>query len=326
MFGHISKRWSHFRKLPYLDTADLAFQKTAPKSYSKLLVDNSPVFLNIHGILGSKAMFRSIDKALVENFNSDVYSIDLRNHGASPRAFPYDYITLTKDIIKFIQTHIGPDRPVNITGFSAGGKLGLLSTLSDHVNINKCISVDLPPYYTPELDSILMDNYDLIMKILRKDIEIRKDSPCWKKQVSELFKNLSVNDPNTTALYFSNGFLSNPNNNNNNNNNGQAINDWGDMHIKYSIPLEGMPNFIDEVKAWPDLNSKSIQSEGLFKSRTEKSILLLRGIKSDFIGNNIDMIKPTFPNSSVHAFDSGHNILFEKSKEATEVIVDFFRD
>lgn len=62
-----------------------------------------------------------------------------------------------------------------------GGKIALLTTLYKNINIRKCISIDLPPYETPELDPMILQNYDLIMRIIRRDVKILRGSQLAEK-------------------------------------------------------------------------------------------------------------------------------------------------
>ncbi|EDO17327.1 hypothetical protein Kpol_1062p36 [Vanderwaltozyma polyspora DSM 70294] len=322
------KRFMHSKILPISNTVDLSFSKISP---GNLVIPNEytskPAIVNIHGILGSKMMFCSLSRELANVLQTDVYSLDLRNHGTSPRAGPFDYLTMTRDIIYFIKKHIGNKRPINILGFSAGGKLGLLTTLSKEINVRKCISIDLPPYYTPEMDPILVDNYNLIMEILNEDIKIQKGSKNWKVKVQKLFNKLPVNIASNggPAFYFSSGFLSLKGNDLELRDSlPHRKNPDISKYIEYYIPLQSMPDFIEELKKWPDLNSSRMEMEKL-DSKTNKPVLFLKGKKSFFINENYDLLKNSFPNAQVHEFDSGHNIMFEKPRESTETIINFFQ-
>ena len=84
-----------------------------------------------------------------------------------------------------------------------GGKIALLTTLYKNINIRKCISIDLPPYETPELDPMILQNYDLIMRIIRSDVKILRGSPSWQKKFLSFSKVWNVIRGNVVELWHS---------------------------------------------------------------------------------------------------------------------------
>lgn len=198
-------RVAHNKALPYKRIVDLSFHRTRlPSDVSSLIkFEQRPAIINIHGLLGSHVMFHSLNKLLSRKLDADIFSVDVRNHGISPKAIPYDYTTLTNDLIYFIETHIGLERPIYLLGFSMGGKIALLTTLYKNINIRKCISIDLPPYETPELDPMILQNYDLIMRIIRRDVKILRGSPSWQKKFLSFSKVWNVIRGNVVELWHS---------------------------------------------------------------------------------------------------------------------------
>ena len=87
--------------LPYKKIVQLSFHRTrlpsdvlSPKTFKQ-----RPAIVNIHGLLGSHVMFHSFNKFLSRKIDADIFSVDVRNHGISPKALPYDYATLTLSLI-----------------------------------------------------------------------------------------------------------------------------------------------------------------------------------------------------------------------------------
>lgn len=316
------KRFFSTKSIPTKAVVDLAFQCLKP---TKSVGNSSsrPVLINIHGIFGSSGMFRSLSRPLADRLGMDVYSIDLRNHGDSPWAFPYDFMTNAKDVIHFVKTHIGSDRPVNFLGFSIGGKIGLLSTLCDQINVEKCISLDLPPYETPKLDSVVIQNYALIMKIINREIKIKRGSPDWKQVLLGYFQALPANITNNgdPSLYFANGFYRVRRNN-------VPLEDSHgpdeDPYIDYYLPLKQFPALLNTVKGWPNLHGKE-NSEGIFQTSTPRSVLFMRAMKSDFIKDDYSLLREPFPNAIVREFDTGHNMTVEEPQKTTKCIIDYLQ-
>ncbi|GAV51045.1 hypothetical protein ZYGR_0AD02280 [Zygosaccharomyces rouxii] len=168
------KRFLHHGKIPLNSIVDLAFHHQPPPNPVSHVVNSRPAIINIHGIFGSRRLFRPFSKPLANALNTDVYSVDLRNHGDSPIAQPFNYVSFTKDVIHFIKKHIGDKRPVQLIGFSLGAKVALLATLCSQINASKCIAIDAPPYETVAVDSVLVENYELITKIINQEIKIEK--------------------------------------------------------------------------------------------------------------------------------------------------------
>lgn len=320
------KRFLHSKALPRKSVVDLAFNHVKPSyEVSNIHLQSRPAIVNIHGIFGSRNMFRSISKQLADKLDMDVYSVDLRNHGESPWAVPYDFITLSKDVIQFIKRRIGAERPVNLLGFSIGGKIALLTTLCEQVNIKKCISIDLPPYETPKLDPVVIENYGLIMKIINREIKIEKGSPNWKQVLLGYFKALPANMVNNgdPSLYFANGFFCVKKN-------GEPLDPHkphkgnDDQFIDYYLPLEQFPDILDSVKRWPDLHGQE-NKDGSLQTSTDRSVLFMRALQSEFIKDDYSLLKKSFPNAQVREFNTGHNMTVEQPKETFKCIVDYFK-
>ncbi|CDO93352.1 unnamed protein product [Kluyveromyces dobzhanskii CBS 2104] len=173
------------------EVVDLAYSHTCAQSGANSV---GPALITLHGLFGSKSHFKPLARSLASHLKADVYSVDLRNHGDSPMAKPYDYLTLSKDVIHFVKTQIGLERPIQMIGFSIGGKVALISALSNECNIRGCISIDIPPYRTPVFDSILVENYKTIVRILNGNdgLVIKKGETDWKKKCSKASKPTSA--------------------------------------------------------------------------------------------------------------------------------------
>lgn len=312
---------SKVKGLEVRDVVSLAFHHVKPRL---LRVHpppwrDKPAIINLHGLFGSHIMYHSLNRIMVEKFKTDIYSLDLRNHGNSPRAAPYDYLTMTNDILQFVRDNIyneTPGRPLYFVGFSLGGRLSLLSTLSRQLNVKKCISIDLPPYSIPKLDDHFTENTDLIKKIASREIKIERGTSDWKSKVLTLFKEAPINNSpsgQNLALYFANGFIS-----------VKANNDRSlpsrDQYIDYSIPVQFMPHLEEEVKRWPE---RKELNPLMFRYKSEVPTLFMKGLKSEFIKKDYSLLKENFPRSTVKEFNCGHNILMDCPKESTETIIDF---
>ncbi|SCW00967.1 LAFE_0D02102g1_1 [Lachancea fermentati] len=309
----IFKRYLH-RSLSYSPLVELAFSHFKPQEKNA----QKPAILMLHGLFGCRKNFHFVGKALSSDLNTDVYSVDLRNHGQSPLAKPYDYITLTKDVIHFIERQMGPETPVYIVGFSLGGRVGLLSSLSKKVNIKKCISVDMPPYPLSSLDAVLVQNYNKMMEIETRTVKIRKGTRKWRDEVLKEFRNVPANKSNQVALYFASGFLQVKNNDRE-----DKLSRDADEYINYSMPLLEMPDLFQKVMEWPDI-TKLNRDE--FSSVSRSRVLFMRALKSPFISSDYSLLSKHYPNCTVEEFDTGHVLIGEAPKKFYQQTLAFCLD
>lgn len=69
-----------------------------------------PPLIVCHGLFGQKTNWNSVAKALQRKLGSVIYTLDLRNHGASPRANTMTYADHAVDIMDFIKSKQEEDR------------------------------------------------------------------------------------------------------------------------------------------------------------------------------------------------------------------------
>ena len=117
--------------------------------------DGSPLLV-LHGFLGSLDNWRAMSKRLAQH--NRVYSIDLRNHGASPHAPVMNYRVMAEDLREFFTDH--DLSSAHLLGHSMGGKVAMQFALNFPTQIEKLSIVDIAPRaYAPEhrplLDALL---------------------------------------------------------------------------------------------------------------------------------------------------------------------------
>ncbi|SSD58571.1 uncharacterized protein SCODWIG_00332 [Saccharomycodes ludwigii] len=278
------------------------------------------------------------NKHLSRNLNTDVYSIDLRNHGDSPRALPYDNLTLSKDVSEFILKQIvpnyGPNRKVSLVGYSLGGRIAMLTCLHRKVTpyLHKLISVDIPPKAMPALTDEIVVNYLAIMEILNagqqylqhkvtESVEhhkiphlILKDSKNqWKSKVLNHFKKINSRNP-SMSYYFSNGFTSY-----------SANNDLSlGYPILYDIPLLNMPDYLSEIVKWPNLYVPPYNHDYIIHQKCQIPTLFIKALKSPFIPReHYQSLGAEFKNYRVVEINTTHNVIGERPKEFVKIVTDF---
>ncbi len=108
-------------------------------SYSEF-GDGPPVIL-LHGLLGSRSNMNTVAKSLSDRFR--VFTLDLRNHGASFHDATMTYAAMVADLITFMDTcNI---QAAAVAGHSMGGKCAMQAALNFPDRISKLVVVDIAP-------------------------------------------------------------------------------------------------------------------------------------------------------------------------------------
>jgi esterase len=112
--------------------------------------------LILHGFLGSSDNWRSVSKRLGNQFK--VYTLDLRNHGASPHSEIMSYAVMCQDILEFMDDHKLPS--VFLLGHSMGGKVAMQCAVDFPNRVEKLVIIDIaprtyPPTHRPILNAAL---------------------------------------------------------------------------------------------------------------------------------------------------------------------------
>ena len=112
---------------------------TLELSYTE--VGSGPPLVILHGLFGSSRNWTTIAKQLGETHR--VFSVDLRNHGASPWSETMDYREMADDVRAFLERHGLED--ATILGHSMGGKTAMLLALDHGPWVGCLIVVDIAP-------------------------------------------------------------------------------------------------------------------------------------------------------------------------------------
>ncbi len=103
-----------------------------------------PVFI-LHGLFGSGRNWSSISRQLANDYS--VFSIDLRNHGASGHADSMNYTEMAMDIVELAR-QLGVEN-VGLIGHSMGGKTAMVASLLYPELVNKLVVIDIAPVNYP---------------------------------------------------------------------------------------------------------------------------------------------------------------------------------
>ncbi|MGA3012464.1 MAG: alpha/beta fold hydrolase [Bacteroidales bacterium] len=141
------------------------------KLFFRHMGQGNPVII-LHGLLGLSDNWVSFGRQLSTDF--EIFIPDLRNHGQSPHDPVFNFPSLVKDLLDFIND-LGLKR-LNLIGHSLGGKTAMSFALEYPDRINKLVVVDIAPRKYPsnlehELLIDAMLKVDLTLAHSRSDIE-----------------------------------------------------------------------------------------------------------------------------------------------------------
>ncbi len=119
--------------------------------------EGTPIII-LHGLFGASDNWMSIGKLLAENHK--VYLLDLRNHGNSIKSTAFDYDTMAKDVITFIEKH-QIESPI-ILGHSMGGKVAMNLAVEYPEKISKLIIADIGPKAYPVHHQVILEGLSAI--------------------------------------------------------------------------------------------------------------------------------------------------------------------
>lgn len=101
---------------------------------------DAPPLVIAHGLYGSGRNWGVIARRLADR--RDVVTVDLRNHGASPRIASQSYPEMAADLAEVIQSLGGR---ADLLGHSMGGKAAMLLALTEGALVRKLLVADIAP-------------------------------------------------------------------------------------------------------------------------------------------------------------------------------------
>lgn len=109
-------------------------------SYTEFGEASDPPVMIVHGLYGSGRNWSVIAKRLSTDMR--VITVDLRNHGFSPRAETHSYEDLACDLAALI-AHLGG--AVHLVGHSMGGKAAMTLALTQPEKVARLVVADIAP-------------------------------------------------------------------------------------------------------------------------------------------------------------------------------------
>jgi esterase len=140
-----------------------------------------PVIIFLHGLLGSSRNWRSVAKALSQEYK--IYALDLPEHGSSPHSSSTNLTEMSQMVGEWISSNVAGD--YILCGHSLGGKVAMGHACQEPGGIKGLVVVDIAPrdyppeHHLPTLHSLL--NLDLNALKSRKEAEVKlsQNIPNW---------------------------------------------------------------------------------------------------------------------------------------------------
>jgi pimeloyl-ACP methyl ester carboxylesterase len=112
----------------------------ATSHHAAALHSGQPTLLIAHGLFGSGRNWGVIARHLADT--RDTVTVDMRNHGSSPRAPTQSYADMAADLAEVIATLPGP---VDVLGHSMGGKAAMVLALTHPERVRRLVVADIAP-------------------------------------------------------------------------------------------------------------------------------------------------------------------------------------
>ncbi|KAG8801299.1 hypothetical protein FRC16_000781 [Serendipita sp. 398] len=249
-----------------------------------------------HGLFGSKQNFRSLARQFAKILGMDVYSVDLRNHGASPHSSTMTYQAMAADLLRFLHSIHSSDTDITLLGHSMGGKVAMALALH-------------PQTPSDLLRNLIVEDISPIKGKLSKEFEgyartMRRIMDMGLKTRNEADAVLQESEPDLTVRQF---LLTNV-----------SASSTPDSTLSFRVP--------------PDIIADSMENLGDFPFAMEDNrkfanpTLVIRGAKSNYIKDGaIPVFSYFFPNHELVTLNTGHWVHAEDPATFTKCVIDFIQ-
>ncbi|MFC2129664.1 alpha/beta fold hydrolase [Bacteroidota bacterium] len=140
------------------------------KLFHRKYGNSGPPLIIVHGLYGASDNWVSIARGLEDKY--EVYIIDQRNHGASPKSPEHNYEVMSEDLMEFMdEQHL---EKAILVGHSMGGKTIMFFAEKYPERVASLIVVDIAPipYHDLALTSHIAGNHaKMIDALLDLDLE-----------------------------------------------------------------------------------------------------------------------------------------------------------
>lgn len=242
--------------------------------------------LILHGLFGSSDNWLTLGKILGETHQ--VYMLDARNHGLSPRSEIFDYNSMAADLKQFMDEYsiINP----MLIGHSMGGKTVMQFAMNYSDSFSKMIVVDIAPKFYPVHHTMILQGLASI------DLKTLKS----RTEANDILKRFEENEG--VRQFLLKNLWRNP-----------AKNNEFDWRLNVPVITKNIDLIGFELS-----NEKSV----------EKPVLFIRGSESHYIQPEDERkIWELFPEYELITIeDAGHWVQADQPKKFIEIVQRFSRN
>ncbi|XP_076176752.1 sn-1-specific diacylglycerol lipase ABHD11 isoform X2 [Ptiloglossa arizonensis] len=246
----------------------------------------------MHGLFGSKNNWNSLSKAIHQQTDRKVITIDARNHGDSPHSADMSYKHMAKDVVQLIGD-LGFEKSV-LVGHSMGGSTMMYTALHYPELVEKLIVVDMSPVsISPQLMEIKKVFHCMRTLNVSGCPTLTKARKMAEEQLANVLKPLSLRQFLTMNL---------------------VETDNGKYKWRVNLPVLEQ-NFESQIAVFPRIESKVYRGPTLF----------IGGANSDYIKiEDQPKIMKLFPSSQfIYISGANHWVHADKPTEFLKIAVNF---
>lgn len=299
-----------FPSIPRANVVSMMFDLHLPQrsTIGKLHYHCQEPVVFLHGVFGSKSLYRNDLQQLADILQTSIYAVDIRNHGNTENGLPFDYETLSNDLEYFIDSH-ALKKP-SLIGYSLGAKIGMLTILKKPYKYSSAVFIDNAPLKQPKLIPFLTA-FSKSLNTLVIDSNISKHDADWIHKATTWIQK-EVPSKNIADYLVKN--VSNKD---------SMIKSWYNSPTKGSlyakIPIHSLAEeFNKEVPMWPENLVAGI--------KTDIPVCFIKASDSGFIEEEgVQAIKKYFTNFTIKEIKGTHLITFERPQEYINTVVNWFK-
>ncbi|KAL7751096.1 hypothetical protein RI367_003676 [Sorochytrium milnesiophthora] len=273
--------------MPPLTLARLHFAATATAA-TAAAPSKSPPLVVLHGVFGSKQNWQSLAKRFAKLLNTDVYALDLRNHGDSPHAPSMSLQDMADDVALFLDRE-RLSGGVTLMGHSMGGKVAMHLALQQPQTIRRLISVDMAPVNF-KLSPVFSTYIAVMQRIEQAQVSKQSDADRLMQQYI----------PETAIRQF---LLTN------------LKHFPGESSLRFRIPLAAIDAALPELHHFPLANTGATYAG---------PTLLVGAKRARYVTSDMTpQIHALFPAATITMLDTGHWVHSERPDVFVETVTDW---
>ncbi|AET40929.1 uncharacterized protein Ecym_7076 [Eremothecium cymbalariae DBVPG len=298
------------KPLPVKETVNMAYDLHLPERsvIGKMPYHSPEPIVFIHGLFGWKRFYRNDCKTLATALQTPVYAVDMRNHGDTEHAMPFDYNTLMDDLVLLLRKL--DIKKVNLIGYSMGGKMSMLTALNYPELVSSACIIDNAPINQPHISPFLKVFSKSCQHV--ENMKIRATDKEWRSKVAVGLKRYIPN-PGIRSYLLQNVSGTPPKKYR------SPVIDWNDGNVHFVNPVNHLFQcVVKDASAWPVEQVAGKQFLG--------PVNFIRGTKSEFVNADGEKaIAEYFPYHKIQSINTTHNVLHERPQEYLRSVIDFFK-